>query len=312
MRRHAAVWTLIGLSFVACISPDRRVRLPAEEARLETAALPGDLDVAIRVDVDWLTGELGAALVRRLLMDIVVGADDPRVIERLAQALSRSELLLLGFRSGDTIAAAEKVLVLRGHFAGLTPPNAGPGAVWTASDSQRGRPHFFRPASRPGALTRLYTRGDEALVWVSEAEAVSVERWLGGADDLRSLSPPDRGGLSVAARPEPLRARHFRQYPELRQHFAGARSVQAFVDPRSGALMAGLELGFETTEQARGAQQILDRLRLEIAAAPCVVGATARATQLSIFERSVRLLAELDPGQVQGLEACLLGGECCA
>jgi hypothetical protein len=63
--------------------------------------------------------------------------------------------------------------------------------------------------------------------------------------------------------------------------------------------------------QASTAGEILEQLRVKMAGA-CVLGTTAQAAQLSVFEDKVRVLAQLGPGEVRSVEACVFGGRCCA
>lgn len=296
----------------ACTAAERPPPAPVPVSPPVVASLPGDLDVAVRFDVDWLTGELGPTLGQRLLLDVLVDVEDTSAGELLGGALRRTDLLWLGFRLGDSIQAAEKVLILRGHFprdrVGLDVSDG----TWSASPLERQWPHLYRRSAAPGALTRVYARGERLLIWASEAEAAPVEQMLDGVLDAAPLRPPERGSFSLSARPAPLRALYLRKYPQLAEHFAGASSLEGYLDSRAGFLELELELGFETATEAAGAGEILERLRTKLAGSACVIGAAAQAARLAIFEGKVRVLAQLGPGEVRGLEACVLGGQCCA
>jgi hypothetical protein len=272
-------------------------------------ALPADLDVALRVNVDLLTTELGESVARRLLVDAVTAPDeaDTSLLER---ALTRADLLWLGFRSGGSLDTAEKVLILRGHFSDVLPDHGAPAAGWRASSPGLAFPHFLSDATRPGALARLYPRGEELLIWSTAAEGQSVEQVLERGSDPSSLRPPERGAVSAAARSERLRI-YLDHYPQLAEHFAGVQLLQAYVDPSAAELDLELELRFETPAQALGARDVVDKLRQGLARQPCAVGVVAQVANVSVFERSLRVLARLQPEQVGGVEACVISGKCC-
>lgn len=312
MFRRLGPWIACVVAALGCGAPEQPAQAPAVAIREEARRLPDDVDIAVRVDVDWLTAELGPSLGQRLLLDVLVGPEPANATPLLGDALLRSRLLWLGFRWGEPIHAAEKVLILRGQFRSPTSSEGAGG--WAAADPAPGRPaFFFRETSRPGALSRIYSRGPGLLLWASDAEVESVEEILAGraSDAGASLRPPERGALSVALRPEPLRVHYSRAYPRLAQRFAGARSLQGYLDVRAGRLALELELGFESEPQASDARGILEQLRSRLASSACVFGATARAARLSVFERELRVLAQLEPSEVGALEACLLGGRCC-
>jgi hypothetical protein len=220
--------------------------------------------------------------------------------------------LWLGVRAGTPIDAAEKVLILRGHFSEvLRTPSAADG-VWSAATPELRPRQFSRGAGRVGALVRLYPVGDELLLAASAAQTSAIERWFERGTDNLGLRPPERGAVSAAARPERLRELYMQPYPELAAHFSGSRQLQAYFDLRAEWLVFELELSFHSSAQASDASQVLEQLRLELANHPCVMGGVARAAHVSVFERSLRVLGRLDPARMRGLEACIFGGECCA
>ena len=311
MLRFVGQWMLIVAVASGCAAPERRALTPPTTDDL-VATLPGDLDVAVRVDVEWLTAELGPSLGQRLLLDLLVGAEDGEATSLLGEALRHSERLWLGFRLGAPLEAAEKVLILRGHFPPSSATAKVAGGVWVESAADVRRPHIYRKPAAAGALTRVYSRGDQVSIWVSEAEKAAVEQMLDGIVPEAPLRPPERGGLSLAAHPEPLRGRYLRNYPQLAQHFKGVRSLEAHLESLAGHVVLEVELGFGTPIQASNAGEILEQLRLSMAGAACVLGMTAQAAQLSVFDHKVRVSAQLGPGEVRGVEACVLGGRCCA
>ncbi len=278
----------------------------------QQVALPADLDLALRLNVQLLENELGDALTQRLLLETLTGARALSEAPWLGKALAQSELLWLGLRAGGSLAAAEKVLILRGHFANLLPPDSTPGSGWTPATPRPGTPHWSRDASDPGAFVRLYAAGEELLVLASAAEAPGLERSLRqAAQDPSSLRPPERGAVSAAARPERMRELYLDRYPQFAARLSGVRMLQAYVEPGAIELALELELGFEAPEQALSAADVFDKLQQELQRQPCALGLLAQAARISVFERRLSLLAQLRPEQVDGLKACVLAGRCC-
>jgi hypothetical protein len=302
--------SLIWVALLACQPPPVRSapRAVTPVTSAPQAALPADLDVTLRVNVELLTTELGQSVARRLLVDAVTAPGEPSASSLLERALARADLLWLGFRSGGSLDTAEKVLIMRGHFADLSPDPTRADPNW--SPSPAGLPHFRNDTTRPGALTRLYPRGEELVVWATEGEAISVEQLLASGSDSSGLRAPERGAVSAAARPERLRM-YLDRYPQLAEHFAGVQLLQAYVDPSAAHLELELELRFETSAQALGASDVFEKLRQGVARQPCAVGVVAQMASVSVFERSLRVLASLQPEQVGGVEACVLSGKCC-
>jgi len=307
---QAMAWALVWLSALACsaVGPP-----PAQPNAMQQpqGALPADLDLAFRVNLQLIASELGRPLVEQLLVD-TLGEGHTPASSLLGQALKHSELLWIGVRAGMPIDAAEKIVILRGHFAEVLRRQPGADGAWTASTPELRPRQFSRGAAQPGALVRLYPVGDELLLAASAAQVSAVERWFErGTDDL-GLRPPERGAVSAAARPERLRELYLQPYPELAAHFSGTRQLQAYFDVGAQWLTFELELSFQSSTQASDASHVFEQLRLELAKHPCAVGGVARAAQVSVFERSLRVLGRLDPARMRGLEACIFGGECCA
>lgn len=307
---QAMAWTLMWVSAFACsaVAPP-----PAQPSAMQQpqGALPADLDMAFRVNLQLLASELGQPLAEQLLVD-TLGEGDAPASSLLRQALKHSELMWLGVRAGAALDAAEKVLILRGHFAEVLRRQPAADSVWAASTPALRPRQFSRGAGRLGALVHVYPVGDELLLAASAAQVSAVERWFERGTDNLGLRPPERGAVSAAARPERLRELYLQPYPELAAHFSGTRQLQAYFDVRAESLIFELELSFQSAAQAADASHVFEQLRLQLASHPCAIGGVARAAHVSVFERSLRLLGRLDPARMRGLEACILGGECCA
>jgi hypothetical protein len=286
--------------------------LPPPRAALPTNSLPADLDVAVRLDLPQLVAELGSPLTERILTELLLGADTAAVGPLLSKALAGSELLWLGWRANDPIDRAEKVLFLRGRLA--EPIRAATeDPAWSRTESIDSEQRtFVRATTQPGALVKIMAFEEQLLVWASAAEVPSVERLLSQPAQVEGLHPPDRGTLSLAANPERVRQALSARYPRLASHFGGARSLSGYIDPSAHVLNVELDLRFETPGQAEDAGTVVERLRQQLATNPCAVGVAARSATVTPFARSLRILAEFEPQQVEQLKACLFAAECCA
>ena len=285
----------------------------AQPPALVGTPLPPGLALAVRVDLGSLRAELGRELAGRVLLDAVArdpadGSPPAPAAPLLQRALAQSDVLWLGFPS---IAQSDpdNVLLLRGHFASLTPSE--PGARW--SEDASGTETLELDTSESSGYARLYRApGDALLAWSPRSAQPALERALHGPEREPVMRPPERGAVSVAASPEPLLNRYAGRFPELIERFRGLRQVEAFAEPSSGAWRADLSLDFDTPEQAHEASFVAERVREAIARRSCAVGALARALTISTLERHLRVqAAQLGP-DLDAVRACVLGDGCCA
>lgn len=271
--------------------------------------LPADLDVALRVDVASLSAELGEVPTRQFLFDAVSLEQAPPVTALLERSLARATLLWVGVPTPEADGSAAKVLVLRGHFADLDGAAGGPGWVRQLSGAET--------LELAGAPTTGYARvyrlpGADVLVWAPSAELPGVERALWGEPDEAALRPPERGAVSIAARPRRLLGRYGSHYPELAERLSGMRSIEAFAEPTAGLWRADLTLDFASAAEATDVSSVIERLKQALGKRTCAVGVLARALVLSRFEHSVRVQAVLLGPEIETVKACVLGDGCCA
>jgi hypothetical protein len=291
---------------LACAGADRP---RAPDRRANDLPLPADLDVAVRVDVGSLGGELGEAPTRQLLLDAVSQGAASEVAKLLERSLSRAAVLWVGVHGGAP-GTTGTVLVMRGQFANLSAGDAAT-VAWSRQDSGITTLDFAgAPATGYARVYRL--PGDELLIWAPRAELAGVERALRGDPSTPALRPPERGAVSVAARPDGLLERDGSRFPELAERLRGMRRLEAFAEPTSGMWRADLTLDFASAEQATEVSALALRLKQALGKRPCAVGLVARATVVSSFGRNVRIQAVLLGPEVKALEACVLGNGCCA
>lgn len=285
----------------------------AKPPALVGTPLPPGLALAVRVDLGSLRAELGRDLAGRVLLDAVArepadGAPPAPPAPLLQRALAQSDVLWLGFPS---IAQSDpdNVLLLRGHYTSLAPTE--PGARW-AEDASGTATLELDTNEQPGYARVYRAPGDELLAWSPRSAQPALEQALHGAAREPVMRPPERGAVSVAARPEPLLERYAARFPELIERFRGLRRVEAFAEPSSGAWRADLSLDFDTPEQASEASHVTERVREALARRSCAVGALARALTISTFERNLRVQAALLGPELDAVRACVLGDGCCA
>ena len=280
---------------------------PVEAPRVPGLPLPPGLDVAVRVDLAALSGELGAPLTQKVLLDAVaVDAVRPQLFER---CLSRAGMLWWGLMPSADAAPAEDVVVMRGHFASLL--TDGPVERWSRRPSGVSE---LDPAEGSGAPEASLYRlpGDELLVWAPRTEASRIEQAFDDARLQAVLRPPERGAVSVAVAPAPLLRSLAARFPNLAAHFAGVEQVEAFAEPTAGTWRAEVSLDFETVAQASQASEVIERLKEALARGTCAVGVMARSTFISRFEKTLRVQAWLLGADVAVVQACVFGTGCCA
>ena len=292
---------------LALLGCGRAASTHGEAPRAPGLPLPPGLDVAVRVDLAALSGELGAPLTQKMLLDAVgVDAVRPRLFER---CLSRAGLLWWGLLPPTNATAVEDVVVMRGHFASLL--TDAPGERWSRRPSGVSE---LDPAEDSGAPQASLYRlpGDELLVWAPRTEAERIEQAFDDARLQTVLRPPERGAVSVAAAPGPLLRSFGARFPNLAAQFAGVQQVEAFAEPTAGAWRAEVSLDFETAAQATQASEVMERLKEALGRGTCAVGVMARSTFISRFEKTLRVQAWLLGADVEVVQACVFGTGCCA
>lgn len=292
---------------LACGAERAPARAPAPRVLAPELPLPSGLDLAVRVDVAALSAELGQALTHRVLLDAVSLAGSERAATLLGRSLERAAVLWVGLPAAADVRGASSVLVLRGHFSDVDD-----GAGWSRRDSGVELLELDAASAATG-YSRVYRLpGAEMLVWSPRAELADVERALAGEAIEEALRPPERGAVSLAARPEGMLARAEARYPELAQRFRDVRRIEAFAEPTAGMWRADLTLDFASAAHAAEATDVLERLRQALTARRCAVGVVAHAVAVTSFERDVRVQTVLIGPELDAVKACLLGDGCCA
>lgn len=269
--------------------------------------MPTGLDLAVRVDLAALSAELGPALAHQFLLDAISLGGSERTQALLRRSLDRAALLWFGLPAASSTSGPANVLLLRGHFGDL-----GDTASWSQRDSGVELIELDAASAAAGYARVYRLRGAEMLIWAPSAELSRVERALAGEAVEAALRPPERGAVSLAARPAAVLARAEARYPELAQRFRDVRRIEAFAEPTAGMWRADLTLDFASAARAAEATEVLERLRQALTGRGCALGVVARAVSVTSFERDVRVQTVLIGPELDAVKACVLGDGCCA
>lgn len=296
--------------------PKRIAKPTAAEPSLrdESDAIPGDLDVALRIDLAKIRAALGDAGIELIRRGTPVGgaSGDAASESLVADAIAKSDSVVVALRPSESSSATDSVMVLSGHFAGIDPrryesdPRWGPpmdlGGDWRRWD----RP---RPKAR-AAPARIYARSDDLLVFVSTAPIDSVERQLEeGANDPH-VEPVDKGLLSLDARTVA-----FLPFVESRAPaFAGliqrSTRLRVSADLDSVSFTAELELELESEGVARQAAEAVGEVAKDAQAGGGVASEVVRGMRIETVQNRLVARVALPMSTLGKLLDCTGGGAC--
>lgn len=233
-------------------------------------ALPNDLDWVVRIDLSRMQAALGPELMRQLRQqaDATSGSSDPAHPQgdSLSQALRLADTVWVAFRPAERLELTDNVVVMRGKFSGFAPSAS---ERWGAAQDLGAD---WRRRDQPGELERhaprrLYLRGNDLLVFVSDAELHSVARQVERGESDPRVSPPERGVVAFAGRVHlgaPLASRPWvSRYPQLASLLKDSLNVSGFIDLEAGE--ARLELDVTYTD-AGVAKDTLERTKTVLTA----------------------------------------------
>lgn len=277
-------------------------------------AIPGDLDLVVRLDLHRIRDTLGSAAMAALTEQAIRGSRgaDQATDALLIGALAETDTLWLGLRPAQEFSESDSVFVLSGHF-----PKFDPHAVSS-------KPAFEKPIELGGAFrrydraapaqrsapARIYTRGDDLIVSVSEAEIDSVERSLEQRRGAPPLEPAEKGALSAVARPRILPASLLDASPVLQKLAARATRCELSADLTSAGVDATLGLKFEDPSTAERLGAVLVELQGALKAAPGRLAKVAARLQISNAAEFVTLRLAIGRDELSEIVNCR--GSACA
>lgn len=265
--------------------------------------IPPDLDVIARLDMAKMKAALGSLTPQLLSREVLkrgsVDGEEPE--ELLVESLLAADVVYLGYRPSARFMPLDRVLALQGRFTPITKaPTGFSGGVDLGADVRYWDRQKGKPLAR-SASARLYAAGDRVLAFVSEAELDAVERSLERLGEPRSLSAPEEGALSVAARPRLLGKL---VSGTLRELLEDSKSLELVVDLESD--MASLRASLQTSSPEH-AEQLVTAGRAVVQAA---LGDRDQAgrTELRAVESRVSLTLRLRREELASLLPRASGG----
>ena len=274
------------------------------------AAIPGDLDVAVRLDLDSARRLLGADFASAIALDIT-DRDDKKTSALVHGALTRADTAWIAFRPGLAPAHTDNVLLLRGEFGELD-PRAGL-SEWSEPVDLGGAIRLYRrhAPKRRSAPARIYARGDDWLVFVSTAEVDATERSIERAAGDDHVDPPDHGLVSVAARTRPLVKLLAPNYPAVAEALEDASTLEGSAAADDRGLAVDLSARFSTEADAVKAR---DRTKLLVSVVSHAKGPFALLAQgatVTAVGTNVVVRVRVDAKGFASLLGCLQGGGSC-
>jgi hypothetical protein len=216
-------------------------------------AIPGDLDVALRIDLARIRGTVGSTLIEALRSRAGSTGADAGSERLLSDALAAADAVWIAFRPGLAPEHTDNVVILRGNFARIDPRS------YPASPKFRGPADlgggwllYERDTPKGRALpARMYLRDASIAVFVSTAEIDSVERSLELSMDDAHVEPPAEGVISVEARAPALAEGLLTRAPAAAKLLQRGEKLSAHADLGALGLRAELELVLDSEEGAR-------------------------------------------------------------
>jgi hypothetical protein len=273
------------------------------------SAIPADLDVAIRLDLDAARRLFGASITQALNIDIADQTDDPGGAALLEAAVSHADAIWIGFRPGLPGKLTDNVIAMRGNFAGIDPPLEGKGAFRPSTDLGAGFRLYARAAPRRrSAPSRLYARADDWLVFVSEAEVDGAERAIELRAGDEQIQPPEHGIVSLAARVPPLLPLLRPNYPAVAEALGAAVRLEGSAAADDRGLRATFEIRYQEAKDALEGHDRLVPLLGALSHAKGAVGRLARGADVAATGAVLVLRITLDGPGLAALIGCFGGG----
>jgi hypothetical protein len=306
-RGLALVWTALGCA------PDRVTAPEAPSPRLTQPAdaIPADLDVVFRAELETMEGVVGPHAVD--LLERGTRRPAGGTGGALREALRRATTAWVGFRPGLPPELTDNVAVLRGRFGGFDPRAHSDQPSWQPREDLGGGWWRYgrKQPERRSAPARLYLRPDDLVIAVSAAEIDSAERVLEQGIQDHRLRPPDQGDLSVAVRVPPVRTLLGDLLPGATSMLEGASELRASLTLASVGLKAEVEVDYAHHEPARRATDDLGRLLHRIGAAGGRWALVARAAKVQAVGSMLVLSIDLGAEVLGELLRCVEGAEGC-
>lgn len=228
-------------------------------------AMPPDLDLVVRLDLRRMRETLGGPAMTAISQQAVrsLHGADSATDALMLQAFSGTDTLWLGVRPGRGLQVADSVWVMSGHFADFNPhraPSTPPFQPSLDLGADLRRFDRARPQVR-SAPARFYTRGQDLIVCLSEAEIDSVERSLEERRGARPLEPAEKGVVSAILRPRAVPLELLAGSQTFEQLAQRAERLEFNADLTGAGVDANVALKFDEPASAERVSQGLIELR---------------------------------------------------
>jgi len=293
-----ALLLALAVSALGCAS--RPPPPPAPSLTSPADAIPADLDLVVRVDLEKVRaalGPTGTALMRRGMGTL---PDDPGTA-LVTQALERTTTAYLALRPELVPGEADNVLVLAGRFEGLELDKSLASAGFASPVDLGGDVRRFDRRTRVGraAPARVYAFRSEQLVFVSPAEVDSVEAVLEHGAPPSPLRPREQGVLGFAARLRALRYGLAQRYPSLARSVGDAAGLEGTVSASPEGLVLDISVELPSEAGAQDAAEALGRVQQALSLSDGKLGALAQGARTEAVGRYVVVRVALARGLLQ-------------
>jgi hypothetical protein len=309
-RRTARRGLALGCALLSLACTPARVGPPPDAPSMARplAAMPADLDLVLRLDLRRIRDTLGVSAMAALSEQAVHGLHgaDSATDALLLAALKSTDTLWLGLRPMHGFEAADSVFVMSGHFPDFDPHRASSTPRFSGPIDLGGTLRRFdrdRPPTR-SAPARIYVRGDDLIVSLSEAEIDSVERSLEEQRGAPALEPAEKGVLSVVARPRGLPAELFAGSEAIRHVAQRAERLELNADLSAAGVDASLALRFEDAIAAEHVASAVKELRDALQSSPGRLGKFAAGLKITNAAEYVTLQLAIDRDELSDLVNC--------
>ncbi len=287
---------------------------PAPSVTSPDQAIPGDLDVAVRLDLHRMRDALGpatlAALERRTPGRAGAEGGEARL---MAQAFKHADTVWIAVRPEARPELMDNVIVLEGHFAGLRPGDFPTQPRWGLPVDLGGDWRVFSratPAAR-AAPARIYAHSDSLLVFVSTAEIDSAQRCIEKRAGDDHMEPEAKGAMSIAARLPPLAGLIEKRSPAAARLLSSASKLSADADLGAQGLDAELDVDFDSEDHAKTAADAAGLLAKGVAGEGGATAAVAKALHIESVGKSLVVRVKMTREKLAELTVCARAPEKC-
>jgi hypothetical protein len=302
----------LGLLSAACGGGGPPPIAPAPALERPSAAIPADLDVAFRIDLEAARRFFGPAFGGALEIGTVDAKEDPGARALVSEAFEDAETVWIAFRPGLPARLTDNVLVFRGNYSSFDPRLHESAGFRAAEEIGGGFVLYARPPpARRSSPSRIYERLSDWLVFVSEAEVDSAERAIERRARDARVDPPERGIASFAARVEPLLPLLAPRFPLVAEALTSASTVEGSASADDRGLLAGLAVHFPDASSAEAARGHAETLVAALRGTNGLFGTLAKGTEAAAVGSDLVLRIALDGPTLARVVGCLGVGEGC-